>query len=145
MILAGMVLPGIKAFFFGHPPAFVMGFKSIDDATRYMSEMYFPTYCHSSPYFIGILVGYYVKTGVLTMTITRTKRVLGTVFYLCMVCLFYAPAYYNYFQFPVEPVSATIYSVFHRTVWTLGFLSAIMFTKEISAKSECNYYNKSSD
>src|SRR5687767_6077754 len=54
----------------GHPPTFILGFQSVNKMTEYMSEMYFPTYAHLSPYFIGILVGYYFKTGALTLRLT---------------------------------------------------------------------------
>lgn len=76
MVLVGMAIPGIRAWN-GQMPTFVYGFESLENATDYMSEMYFPTYAHASPYFIGILVAYYLKTGLITMKLNLVSLMLA--------------------------------------------------------------------
>lgn len=45
--------------------------------------------------------------------------------------MLFAPSYWNYFKFELEPISTSIYSALHRVLWTPGFLASIMFSKDI--------------
>ncbi|KAI1293663.1 hypothetical protein HDE_06430 [Halotydeus destructor] len=130
MLVAGMVIPGVKAYLYNYAPIFVIGEGDIKNANTYLSEMYFPTYCHSSSYFIGILVAYYYKTGVFDLTMTWAKRLPCYVLYQCFILVTFSPAYWNTFNFPLENLTSAIFSVTHRVLYTFGFLAGLWLIKD---------------
>ena len=130
MILIGMFLPASKAYFDGHSPTILFADHDFEAMNTFTSVMYLPTTNHLSPYFIGILVAYYYKKGSFDMRVTIGKRIIGTIFFSFYTAIFYAPGYWNTYKNEVEPITAAIYVAFHRVLWTLGFLSSIMFMKD---------------
>src|SRR5205814_9055725 len=58
MILAGMIIPGIKTWVYGFSPAALIRDHFFENANAFFNTMYFPTHCHFTPFFLGILIGY---------------------------------------------------------------------------------------
>ncbi|KAI1293664.1 hypothetical protein HDE_06431 [Halotydeus destructor] len=130
MIFAGMLIPGAKAYLYNYAPFFIIGEGDIKNANTYLSEMYFPTYCHSSSYFIGLLVAYYYKTGAIDLNMTWAKRLSCYMLYPCFVIVTFGPAYWNTFNFPQENVTSAIFAVTHRVLYILGFIAGLLLMND---------------
>ena len=124
MTLIGMILPAVKAYN-GHIPAATIHRRSFDDINMFIREMYFPAYCHLTPFFIGLISSIAIQEGQLNLDLARKcKKTLALLFSGFIVSVYF-PAYWNTFKQPLEPITSAVYSLLHRLIFTLGLLSAI--------------------
>lgn len=124
MILTGMVVPAVKSLY-GQAPATTIHQPTFDQINTFVREMYFPAYCHLTPFFIGLVTCVAIQKGHLDLNLARRHKVILYLFHLAFVFTLYFPAYWNSFGHPIEPVSSAIYSFIHRLIFTLGLLSSI--------------------
>jgi hypothetical protein len=129
--MTGMAIPAIKSYAFGYDPAFLVSQTSITPFIEFASNMYFPTYCHLTPYFIGLLVAYLMETKQVALEDVKGYRKTALLFYFGFVGVFYFPGVWNSFQVPVTPFVAGLYSLLHRLIFTLGFLSFVFHSKDL--------------
>ena len=77
LIAIGMLVPGLKTLLYSYSPALLVHqFRSYDAQIQYFREMYFPTYCHFTPFFIGVVVGHWMQSGRLDLTQVGKRRLL---------------------------------------------------------------------
>lgn len=131
MIATGMIVPGLNTYLYSYSPALLVPqFRSYEAQIKYFRAMYFPTYCHFTPFFIGIVVGYWRQSGKLDLKDVVKRRILAVSFYWLFLIMAFLPGLWNSFGMPLEPVMATLYSLLHRFLWTIGLLGAILMAQE---------------
>lgn len=124
MTLIGMILPAVKAYN-GHIPAATIHRRSFDDINMFIREMYFPAYCHLTPFFIGLLTSISIQEGQLNLDLARKYKKTLLLLFSGLIFSVYFPAYWNTFKYPLEPITSALYSLLHRLIFTLGLLSSI--------------------
>lgn len=128
MILIGMVIPGYKSYFWGYDPAFLATHTTTESLSNFTSSMYFPTYCHFTPFFMGLLAAYCVQTNQVSIDQLKKYRKTCAIFYLGFLVVGHFPAVWNTLHIPVDHVTAGLYSLLHRFVYTLGLMSLTLFS-----------------
>lgn len=124
MTLIGMVVPAVKAYN-GHIPAATIHRRSFEDINMFIREMYFPAYCHLTPFFIGIVTSIAIQENQLNVDLARKHKTTLALLFSGFIFTVYFPAYWNTFKQPLEPITSALYSLLHRLIFTLGLLSAI--------------------
>lgn len=131
LMLTGMVIPAYKSYFLGSDPAFLASHGTFNPVLEYLTDMYLPMYCHLTPFFIGLLVAYMLDNNQMLLQNVKKNCKTAFLFYCGFWSVFYFPGIWNSFAFPVDPVTAGLYSLLHRFIWTLGFLSVVLFSKDL--------------
>jgi len=129
-ILIGMVVPGYQAFFYGYDPAILATHTDPSVGATFIVKMYLPAHNHLTFYFMGLLVAYGLQTGKITEQGIKKYRKTLLFFLFGMLVDVYFPGYWNTFDFPVDPISAGLYSLLNRFIFIMGFLALFFCSKD---------------
>uniref|UniRef100_T1K018 Nose resistant-to-fluoxetine protein N-terminal domain-containing protein n=1 Tax=Tetranychus urticae TaxID=32264 RepID=T1K018_TETUR len=147
LVILGMMLTGLTAYFENHIPAIILANKDWWGFLDFIDYSYLPTTPHLTPYFMGILVGYYFKNDskLLNKTI---EKILWLFCPIVFIVITFMPALWNTFKWePQKYYSAAIYLTFYRFLWTFAFawgisiltkyvIKVVKFMKEASGMSK---------
>ncbi|KFM82902.1 Nose resistant to fluoxetine protein 6, partial [Stegodyphus mimosarum] len=118
-VLGCIAYSGIVTYVRNLPPTMLTVHPDPRHYKRYWAEYYFKPFPHMGPYFIGILVGYFLATNP-KLKIPRAVQILGWSL-ASTFCISSLYGTYNWNQGNDYTVLGTVaYASFSKVAWTLG-------------------------